>query len=659
MNNISLKVTANRIEILSDTYTTEGSVNFDSCTFQFDSTWTGFQKTAVFGFGDFDYVRVSLENDTCKIPAVCLQKEGIIQIGVYGINDDEIVITTNSVAHRVNESISETGTWVEEDSYFVYNAVKELEGALDKYKASLDERFNYLLRLVRENGGLIDISVQAGEPDEWYLPRAFTDAANVPSSRKSSEYEEYFEYILNGLVEDFPDYASVCEIGIDSSSTYPIYAYTFEPLNYEKTVLVTSGLTSPYSDSIISISHFLDELCRNCESSRTLSYIRSKVKLVVLPAVNPYALVKGKSYNSNDIELNRNFPYKWNECVNPRKGSAPADQAETAAIIDFVNGISSDKLCAVLNLKLRDSAYSGKLAFYPRFKANCVSAINNTLSKFNFEEDNAGDILQKTVLAPSMTPSLINYLADEYGINACSVSWPSINYGLGESNESITKFCELIGNMLYTMAKNSSFTLKGSVAPFTKYFSWRSNGNSDVFSISSTNSLQKVPISSYELYLKSPCNITLTGYATVKVTSVCTVKINPVLWQEHSPEQTYDERVSMDDFSVEVPLTVGTHVLPLNSVLQGYYSDDNVFGDLYHPKKLMFTLAVKASAASSAKLTGFSVTLNAFESDLAKPVEITTPMGSAADYTDSDDVPTQEIVYPLEAVTSYDVDYYD
>ncbi len=659
MNKMKLKVSANHLEIVSDTYTTGGSVNYDSCAFEFDSVWNGFIKTAVFGFGNSDYVRVELQNDECKIPAVCLREEGIVKIGVYGINADEIVITTDNVAHRVQEGINEMGDWVEEDSYFIYDAIQKLEDGVDDYILKLDKRFDSLLTMVRKNGNFSDSDVYEREPDDWYVPSAFEDAKNIPSSTKKSEYHEYTDYILNKLTEEYPDYVSVSEIGMDASNTYPIYAYTFEPVNYEKTVLISAGVYAVESDAIISLSHFLGELCRNHKSSRTLSYLRSKVKLVVLPAMNPHSLVSGSAYNSNSVDINRNFPYRWEDCTSTRKGSAPADQLETAAAIELAESLASDKLCAAFDLKTRDNLYCSKMAFYPRFKKTCLSEINKTLLRFNYEEKNVNNVLSKTILAPSINPTFINYLAEKLGINTCSITFQPIQYGGSESNGSITKLTELLGNMLYTMAKNSTCTLGGDTAPFTKHFSWRSSTDEDAFDIASSGELKKVPISSYGLNLKSPCNLSLTGYVILKVTSACTVTVNPILWQVDSPEQTFADRADMPDFMLELPLSVGTHVVPINSVLQGYYSDDNGYTVSGCPAKVMFSLAVDASAAASAKLIGFSATLNAFESNLAKPLEISRPMGVPSDYGDEDDVPTQEIVYPIEAVTSKDVKYND
>ncbi len=118
MNDITLDVTENRLEIARDTYTTGGSVDFDTCTFVFDSMWDSFEKTAVFMRENSDAYRVGLIDGSCKIPADCMRTEGILKIGVYGVNEDGVVITTNLVAHRIHEGIGEAGLWIEEDSEY-------------------------------------------------------------------------------------------------------------------------------------------------------------------------------------------------------------------------------------------------------------------------------------------------------------------------------------------------------------------------------------------------------------------------------------------------------------------------------------------------------------------------------------------------------------
>ncbi len=656
MNNLILKATSNRLEIEKETYTTGGSINFDCCIFRFDQTWSGFSKTAVFGFGTSDYARVELQDDECKIPSICLQEEGILKIAVYGVNEDGVVITTNAIAHRVNEGIGEVNNWYEEDNLFVYNAMKELETSLDKYKSSLDTRFNELLKMLRRKGSISDSDVLPGEPDEWYTPGMFTGNANIQYGSGSEKYQAYLDYILNVLVIDFPEYVSSEQIGYDASEEFPIYAYTFEPLNYEKTVLITGNTHSENDITLISLSYFLDDLCRNFKEDRTLSYLRSKVKLVVVPVVNPYGFVNKSRLNANGVDLYRNFPYKWNECVSEVKGDSPADQNEVLSVFEVIYKIYEDKFCAALDLNAGDIYYCGKMVFYPRFRPSCISAIAETLDRYNYENED-DDVLNKTILVPSVNPSISNFLADAMKINTCSVLWSPQRYTGNGTAGKVTKYAELIGNLLYSLAENSSITRNEKKLPFINHYSWRSLGEADVYSIGTQE--EKVPITSFELKVAKPCCMNLTGYAIIKASAPCNIRLNPVLWQDKSPEQSYNERLAMNEFSIDIPVSQGVHVLPIETVLQAYLSDTNTMRKTVYPEKVKFSLVAKADAEASAGVIGYSFTLRAFESDVAKPIEISRPMGLATDYNSEDDVPTQEIIYPLETVTERDADYDD
>lgn len=656
MNNMILNVTSNRLEIEKDTYTTGGSIDFDGCVFHFDETWEGFSKTAVFGFGSSDYTRVELKEDECRIPAICLQDEGIIKIAVYGVDSEGVVITTNAVAHRVNEGIGEVNNWYEEDNLFVYNAIRELEGSLEKYKKGLDSKFNDLLKMLRRKGSVSDADVASGEPDDWYTPAAFENADNLPSATGEEKYRAYLDCILNVLAIDFPEYVTSKQIGMDASDDLPIYAYTFEPLNYEKTIFITGGLHSSDGINAIAVSHFLNELCRNFTENRTLAYIRSKVKLVVVPVANPYGFANESKLNANGVDLERNFPYKWFDCSSEVKGLRPADQSETTALFKLIYEFYEDKFCAGLDLNSVNSDYCGKMLFYPRFKPNCLSAIAEVLARFNYEH-NEEDLLNKTVLAPSINPNISNFLADMFNVNSCSILWQNGSYEAEGENESITKYAELIGNMIFALAENSSFTKRKDKLPFVKHYSWRSSGATDVYPIKKNS--EKIPITSFELDVEKPCCMNLTGYAIIKADSEADINVNPVLWQENSPEQSFEERNIMKDFSLNVPLSEGIHILPIETVLQAYLTDETEASEAAYPQKVKFSLVANTDNENTASLIGYSFTLNAFESDIKKPVEISKPMGLATDYNSEDDIPTYEIVYPLENITERDALYND
>lgn len=654
MNKIIMRVTANRLEIEKDTYTTGGSVNYDSCSFVFDNTWDGFTKTAVFGFGSSDYTRVDLDDNECKIPAICIQDEGLIKIGVYGVNSEGVVVTTNAVAHRVNEGVGEVSDWYEEDNLFVYNALKEIEGAIEKYKGALETRFNNLLENLRNKGSISDIDVLPGEPDDWYIPSEFQKSSAFPSATGAAKYKAYLNAIFGTLASEFPEYVNVEDIGTDESGTFPIYAYTFEPLDYEKTVLVTGCMHSYNDVTVRALSHFFDELCRNFKNDRTLSYLRSKVKVIVIPVANPYGFVHKSGQNVNGVDLGKNFPYKWDECYSDNKGDGASSENETVAILSLIDRICEDRLCAALDVNSGSFNYCSKMLFYPRYKSNCLSELAETLGKYNYE-NREDDVLGKAILAPTVNPNLTNFLAETFGVNACSISW-SPYACLGDE---VTKFAEFIGNVLYTLSKNSSYTLNEEKLPFVRHFSWRSSGDSDTYRIISSDTCRKVPISAFKLDVVKPCCMTLTGFAVIKVSERCNITVNPVLWQDDSPEQTYDNRAATDAFSVSLTLGEGVHVIPVESVLQAYASDTNTQAVTVYPKTVRFALAVRSDTDSAADIIGCSFTLTAFQSNSGKAVEISRPMGNATDYTDQHEVPTQEVLYPKELVTENDARYND
>ena len=131
------------------------------------------------------------------------------------------------------------------------------------------------------------------------------------------------------------------------------------------------------------------------------------------------------------------------------------------------------------------------------------------------------------------------------------------------------------------------------------------------------------------------------------------MKINPVLYQVFSGELDYKTRRDATQFVQELTLTAGTHIIPIASVLQAFYSCYNFSDDCKYSEEIFFTLMFGASVANKAKVTAFAVTLEATPSDVAKPVEVSSPIGLCSDYS-ADDIPTQKVSYPLGIFSEYD-----
>ena len=669
MNQLEFTVTGNCLSLDEDVYSTGGSVNYDRCSFDFSEEWEGFERTAVFGIGR-DSWRVPLdENDACFIPAPCMEKEGLITIGVYGINEDT-VIATNAVSHHIDEGVDSLGEWLEEDYSLVLNAIDSMEERVSQCLEEFRESFNELIGAGNDDdeggndgdeGGNDDGDSPSAQtayisdcPDGWYKPEPFEDVESLEAISLGGSLSAFFNYKFNAMAEDFPDYVSREEIGTDTSGEMPVYAFTFEPLNYEKTVLVTACAHGCEDIMFFALADFFDSLCRAGETDRTLSYLKNRVKFIVVPAISPYSLVTGEAYNENDVDIGYNFPYMWEECTKSAKGAAAADQTETQNIIDFVEMIQSDKLCAAVDLHVSPITVAGKCIFYPRYKDNCLTALSDFINSFDTEADSGDEA--GAILAPSVNPTLSNYLADTCGINTCEVVWPDELYGGTYSSRNYGMLIEFLGNLLCTVAKNSDAVYKCSAQPFTKYISWKCG--EDAFSIPASETPTVMGISNYSFEMSAPCILLLNGYVVLNVSGSCTVKINPVLYQKYSPGQTLSSRIGASQFTVEIPLEAGVHVIPVSSVLQAYYTSYNSSNRTQYCENVHLALAFSASDASSAEVQAYSLTLSGIPSDCGRAVEISSPMGESADYS-ADDVPVQQIIYPLGTYTAMDGKFSD
>lgn len=649
MNQLELTVEGNRLSLDEEVYSTGGSVNYDRCEFTFDSEWDDFEKTAVFGIGRDTY-RVPLRDDgTCFIPSPCMEKEGIITIGVFGTNDDT-VIATNAISHHIEEGVEGLGEWFEEDYSLVLNAVSHMESRVESCIKDMNRSFSALERTLR-SGSTAGAVEGWDSPDDWYIPDSFTGAENLDEIVTGEDINAYYDYGFNPLCEQYPNYVRRETVGYDDGENYPVYAYIFEPVNYEKTVLVTSGVHGYEAGAVFALSKLFTDICKKSNENRTLSYFRNRIKFVVIPIVNTYAMVTGSTYNENEVDIEYNFPYGWDSCTKSKKGTAAGNQTETQNIMEYAELLHTDKLCAAVDIHMNPYTVSGKSVFYPRFKANCVSALADFVNRFNYEIENGTK--SKGILASNINPNLTNYLADEYGINTCEAVWPDELYGGDYSNLNYVKFTEFIGNLLRVMATNSSFTCRCPDAPFVKYVSWRGSSG-DSYAIPNSTALTAMGITNVSLDLTSPCILNLHGHVVIKVTESCTVRINPMLYQINSSEQTFSDRKEISSpFVLELELDEGVHAIPVSTVLQAYYTSYNADSHVLYCENVKFRFAFNASKASAAEVTAFSVSICGIPSDAAKPVEVSKPIGRATDYI-STDIPTQQVIYPVGTYANAD-----
>ena len=74
--------------------------------------------------------------------------------------------------------------------------------------------------------------------------------------------------------------------------------------------------------------------------------ILANVDLWLLPAINPDGVALNQRHNANQVDLNRNFPYKWGIIAEPGNweysGPSAASEPETQAMVEFVKYLRPD-----------------------------------------------------------------------------------------------------------------------------------------------------------------------------------------------------------------------------------------------------------------------------------------------------------------------------
>jgi hypothetical protein len=94
-----------------------------------------------------------------------------------------------------------------------------------------------------------------------------------------------------------------------------------------------------------------------------VSYLVENFRIHIMPALNPDGLAESERLNSNDVDLNRNFGYNWDE-EERNNGSSPFDQAESAAVReDFRDHGYS------LAINLHTATYTGNIGIYAPWDA--------------------------------------------------------------------------------------------------------------------------------------------------------------------------------------------------------------------------------------------------------------------------------------------------
>lgn len=84
-----ISVDTNNVKLVEKDQIESGEYNVTPCSFEFSEEYAGLIKTAVFTNKDKQAYKMLIQDDECTIPAEVLEKEGAVELGVFGYIEED------------------------------------------------------------------------------------------------------------------------------------------------------------------------------------------------------------------------------------------------------------------------------------------------------------------------------------------------------------------------------------------------------------------------------------------------------------------------------------------------------------------------------------------------------------------------------------------
>lgn len=588
--------------------TTSGSVNYDTCAFNFNSDWKGFARTAVFAIDDVCYAVELDDTGVCKIPKECLRKTGILKIGIVGENSDGVVISTNIVTQRIVEGANK-------ESFDFLPADPETgEGGV-----ASDESAVHLL----------------WQDDSFELSEDFMldDYSGVDENDVQSVYNVTF----SRLAEEYPAYVKANVEGQDYSGN-DIMSFTFSGDDYDRVILITANHFASSCITVRALGGFFKNLCQNYKKDANLNFLHTKVKFVVLPVACPEALLAKSKLNSGGVSPFVNYDHFFEMSPAQNKGDAPFTEPETIPVISLIDVLSGEKCVFYCDLESDAAQNIGKKIYIKSNDLAQANEISSMVAEFDSRYAQS-ELYAGTQYVETNAPIATNYATYMYALNACTVVWADPYNAHSLVDEATLKYIKFIGTLLLEGARSCINVKNPESKPIAKQMVWKGNAKDDYVTLSMQ--IEPMWVSAGKHRLTGNYNVSLNGHIIVDADEDAKVRVRPVLYQVNSPSDGYSKRFASAVFDSEATVHKGLNIIPFSSVIGCKYSN-------YLPDAVNTDLGavIAAAAESPVNVIAISYTLNAVPSDGRNAVEVLSPTGRASDYTDENNLPVFEVKYP-------------
>lgn len=147
-----------------------GDVNYDSCRFEFDESWEGYIKTAVFYQEKQKVYYAVLDNENkCYVPAPAIVKASPLYIGVFGVLGNKILTSSMDSIPIVEGAVSGAEVDIEPSETVFAAIIAHYQVILDSMVAQnqkFDEAYDFI---EKQNEFLLKLNAFDIEPLEFRM----------------------------------------------------------------------------------------------------------------------------------------------------------------------------------------------------------------------------------------------------------------------------------------------------------------------------------------------------------------------------------------------------------------------------------------------------------------------------------------------------------
>ena len=158
--------------------------------------------------------------------------------------------------------------------------------------------------------------------------------------------DDFLNTFYDNLVTTNNDYGTVTKtaLGKDESQTYTIYEYDFKPKNWNRMILLSSGMHPYELPASFGLAYFMKYVMTS--NNPAMKYIRENVRIKVIPIINPWGWNQNpRKYGTvNGVNINRNCDpmglwekYKGNTTEWNQKGTSAFSENETKVLRNWLS----------------------------------------------------------------------------------------------------------------------------------------------------------------------------------------------------------------------------------------------------------------------------------------------------------------------------------